>query len=256
MSTPYSHVSSVTDDGRIRLRDRDLVSEVIGHLSFTEAIHLAIRGETPSASEVQVLDAVLVALIDHGVTSSTLAARMTYRAAPEALQGAIAAGVLNSGGRVLGAMEGCARLLERWAPEVDPADVTEVAAQLVAVERSAGRRIPGLGHAMHEAGDLRADRLFEVARDAGHAGVHVDLLLAVVDAVEAQSGRALPINVTGAIGAVLVDLGYPAGLLRGFGILSRVPGLIAHLGEEMETGTGGRLIRHLQHGDVWSELDA
>jgi citrate synthase len=250
----YTKVSS-TEDGRIHLRGRDLVSEVIGHLGFTEAIHLAIRGELPTEEEVAVLDAVLVALIDHGVTSSTLAARMTYRAAPEALQGAIAAGVLNSGGRVLGAMEGCGRLLSAWLPQVDRHGLEPTAADLVRTERDAGRRIPGLGHALHERGDLRAERLFEVAEQVGRTGGHIALLRAVVEQVETQSGHALPVNVTGAIGAVLLDLGYPVGLLRGFGILSRVPGLIAHLGEEMETGKGARLVRHLQDGGTWPELD-
>ena len=249
----YTEVSSI-EDGRIRLRGQDLAEEVIGHLSFTQAIHLAIRGTLPDEGDVKVLDAVLVALIDHGVTSSTLAARMTYRAAPEALQGAMAAGVLNSGGRVLGAMEGCGRLLADWAERANTDGVESTADALVTAERDAGRRVPGLGHAQHEHGDIRADRLFEVAAEAGRDGVHIALLRGVVDAVEDQTGRALPVNVTGAIAAVLLDIGYPPELLRGFGILSRVPGLIAHLGEEMETGAGHKLVRHLQRGGVWDEL--
>lgn len=249
----YSDVSSVRD-GRIQLRDRDLIDEVIGHLSFTEGIHLAIRGDIPTPSQARVLDAVLVSLIDHGVTSSTLAARLTLSAAPEALQGAIAAGVLNSGGRVLGAMEGCGRLLSEWAAAAREEGVGPTAAKLVAEQRAAGRRIPGMGHAQHEEGDERAVRLFAVARAEGVADVHVELLAAIEQELESQTGRYLPINVTGGIAAVLLDLGFPVGILRGFGILSRVPGLIAHLGDELEHGTGRRLVRHLQKDGSWDVL--
>ena len=94
-----------------------------------------------------------------------------------------------------------------------------------------------------------------MARSHDLAGVHVALLQAVADEVAARRDAALPINVTGAIAAVACDLGYPPGLLRGLGILSRVPGLIAHLGEEMETGTARALVRHLQRGNTWDELD-
>ena len=250
----YSEVSSV-EDGRIRLRDRDLIDEVIGHLSFTEGIHFAILGVVPEPAQGRVLDAVLVSLIDHGVTSSTLAARMTISAAPEALQGAIAAGVLNSGGRVLGAMEGCGRILAEWSPAAEADGIDATAAALVAAQREAKRRIPGMGQAQHEEGDERARRLFEVARAEGVAGVHVELLSAVERELEVQGGRFLPINVTGGIAAILLDLGYPVGILRGFGILSRVPGLIAHLSDELEHGTGRRLIRHLQQDGAWDVLD-
>lgn len=249
----YSAISSI-EDGRIRLRGRDLTSEVMGHLDFTEAIHLVILGEPPTPPRKRVLDTALVALIDHGVTSSTLAARMTYRAAPEAFQGAVAAGVLNSGGRVLGSMEGCGRLLATWADEAVANGPQAAAEALVAKERAQGRRVPGLGHALHEEGDERAERLFEVARAEGVAGVHVELLQAVEAEVARASGRQLPVNVTGAIAAVLLDVGFPWQILRGFGILSRVPGLVAHLGEEAETATVQKLVRHLQHGAVWDEL--
>lgn len=249
----YSEVSAI-ENGRIKLRDKDLTSEVMGHLTFTEAVYLVITGKTPTSSARRVLDTVLVALIDHGVTSSTLVARMTYRAAPEAVQGAIAAGVLNSGGRVLGSMEGCGRLLAQWAPQALESGTEMAASSLVEAEKAAGRRVPGLGHGTHEAGDLRAARLFDVATEEGIAGIHVELLRAVESEVGRISGRSLPVNVTGAIAAVLLDLGMPWQILRGFGILSRVPGLVAHVAEEVETETVGRLVRHLQQGGAWGEL--
>ena len=248
----YSQVSSI-EDGRILLRGQDLASDVMGKYAFTEAIYLAIVGERPSESVRRVLDAVLIALIDHGVTSSTLVARMTYRAAPEAFQGAIAAGILNSGGWVLGSMEGCGRLLSEWVGRVEQEGLRETAEALVAAERNAGRRIPGLGHHLHEKGDIRADRLFEIARQADHPTLHADLLQAVAAEVARSDGKPLAINVTGAIAAVLLDLGIPWQILRGFGILSRVPGLIAHLGEELEDPKAPGLVRRLQEEGAWED---
>jgi citrate synthase len=250
----YSNVSSI-EEGRILLRGHDLAADVMGKYDFTEAIYLAIVGERPPESVRRVLDAVLVSLIDHGVTSSTLVARMTYRAAPEAFQGAIAAGVLNSGGRVLGSMEGCGRLLAEWVGGVAERGAQETAEALVAAERNAGRRIPGLGHNLHEKGDVRADRLFEIAGQTGHPTPHADLLQAVAAEVARAGGKPLTINVTGAVAAVLLDLGIPWQILRGFGILSRVPGLIAHLAEEIQGGKGARLVRRLQDDDAWTGLD-
>lgn len=249
----YSQVSSI-EQGRILLRGQDLASDVMGHYDFTEAIYLAITGERPSASVRRVLDALLVALIDHGVTSSTLVARMTYRAAPEAFQGALAAGVLNSGGRVLGSMEDCGRLLARWVERVQDDGLAGAARAVVAAERDAGRRIPGLGHGLHEDGDARADRLFAIARESGQPTAHADLLQAVAAEAARTASKPLPINVTGAFAAVLLDIGIPWQILRGFGILSRVPGLIAHLAEEIEDPVGERLVRQLQQDGAWDRL--
>jgi citrate synthase len=250
----YSQVSSI-EDGRILLRGQDLASDVMGRYDFTEAIYLAVVGERPTAPVRRVLDAVLVALIDHGVTSSTLVARMTYRAAPEAFQGAIAAGVLNSGGRVLGSMEDCGRLLARWVERVPEEGLEQTARAVVESERAGGRRIPGLGHGLHEEGDVRADRLFAIARETGRPTGHADLLQAVAAEAGRTASKPLPINVTGAFAAVLLDIGLPWQILRGFGILSRVPGLIAHLAEEIEDPKGGRLVRTLQRDGAWDDLD-
>lgn len=249
----YTKVSG-TEGGRIQLRGRDLATEVMGSLGFTDAIYLAIRGELPERPSCVVLDAVLVALIDHGVTSSTLATRMAYRAAPDALQAALAAGILNSGGRALGSMEGCGRLLAHWAPRVAGSGVASTAAALFRTEREAGRRLPGFGHHKHGSGDPRAGRLLEIADEQGRAGIHVQLIRSIEAEAADVAGRPLFINVTGAIAAVLLDLGFRWELLRGFGILSRVPGLIAHLGEEIESNTADRLIRYLQQDGVWDKV--
>lgn len=251
----YSQISSV-EGGRIRLRGCDLVDEVIGRLTFTEAIHLTLTGRYPDEAERRVLDAVLCALIDHGVTSSTLSARMTYRAAPESVQGAVAAGLLNAGGRVLGSMEGCGRLLAEWVPAGDdPEELASAARQAVAATRAAGKRVPGLGHNLHEAGDLRAQRLFDVAAEVGRRGRYVGLLEQMAAVVGGAAGKQIPINVTGAIAAVLLEIGTDPAILRGFGLMSRVVGLVAHVAEEQRTGRVGALVEMLQRGEVWDQLE-
>jgi citrate synthase len=246
----YSQISRL-EGPHVFVRDRELTSEFMGHLTFTQMIYLTLTGRDADADQARVLDAVLVSLVDHGVTGSSLAARMTYRSAPDALQAAVAAGLLNAGGRVLGSMEGCGRLLSEHAPGTnDPADVASAASQAVASYRSAGRRIPGLGHNLHEDGDLRATRLFDIAQEAGHRGRYVALLEQVARQAGEAAGKQLPINVTGAVAAVLLEIGIEWQMLRGFGLMSRVVGLVAHVAEERRTGTVDALIRRLQHEET------
>lgn len=247
----YSEISTV-EGSRIYVRGRDLVDDLMGKISFTEMIHLTITGEMPNAAEKRVLDAVLVALVDHGVTSSSLAARMTYRASPDAVQGAIAAGLLNAGGRVLGSMEGCGRVLSEWTPDSDDArEIADAAGRAIKDARANGSRIPGLGHNLHEDGDFRAVKLFEVAEEVGLRGRYVAMLEQLAAEASRLAGKQLPINVTGAIAAVLLEIGIDWRILRGFGLMSRVVGLVAHVGEEQRTGRVGSLVVALQHGDMW-----
>jgi citrate synthase len=246
----YSEISRL-DGPYIFVRDRELTNELMGHLSFTQMIYLTLTGRGADANQERVLDAVLVSLVDHGVTGSSLAARMTYRSAPDALQAAVAAGLLNAGGRVLGSMEGCGRLLAEHVPTTNEwADVMQAARVATASYRSAGKRIPGLGHNLHEEGDLRATRLFDIAEQAGHRGRYVALLEEVARQAGEASGKRLPINVTGAVAAVLLEIGIEWEVLRGFGLMSRVVGLVAHVAEERHTGTVDALIRRLQESET------
>jgi len=212
------------------IRGKSLCKELIGQRSFTEVIYFQILGRMPTSDQTALLDACLVALMEHGLTPSVLAARLTYSSAPEAVQGAVAAGLLGVGSRFVGSMEGCAALLARIvAADADG----EAEAKRIAVEHRAARTpLPGFGHPTHKPDDPRAQRLLELARSRKVAGRHVAAIETLSAAVDAVYGRHITINATGAIAAVLGDCGVPSEISRGFGLIARCAGLVGHLYEE------------------------
>ena len=233
-----------TDADHIWVAGRDLPSEVMGRLSLTELAYLLLVGRQPTASERRVVDTVLVSLADHGITPSSLATRLTYPGAPESIQGAIAAGLLGAGSVFLGPAGDTALLV---AEAVAAASLTndssderfaEVATQLVAARRANGERMPGLGHPIHRDHDPRTPRLYEIAAEEGQLGPHLRLLAAIAVAHEAATGKRLPVNGAGAAGAALVDVGISAAVVRGFVLIARTAGLVAHLAEEMRSPIG------------------
>ena len=152
----------------IIIRGRDLASELMGKVTFTELTFLLVQGREPSPGETALLDAVLVSLADHGLTPTALAARLTYTGAPESLQGAVAAGLLGSGTVFLGVVEDTAAFLEPVVAEAGGADAADD--RLAATARAAvearlaeGGRIPGLGHPVHKQVDPRTPRMYEIA---------------------------------------------------------------------------------------------
>lgn len=220
---------------RITLRGHDLVRELIGRVSFTEAALLAITGELPNPGAVRVADAVLVTFIDHGLQPSALVSRLTYGAAPDAIQGAIAAGLLGVGSQILGTMEQTARLLTQIAEETSSGtSESEAVARAIGAELDAGHLIPGFGHSLHRAGDPRAKALLEIAADQGIARDEVRLLHAIAGETGRRTGHALPLNAAGASAALLLGIGIPWWLQRGLSMISRSAGLVAHIREESE----------------------
>jgi citrate synthase len=219
----------------IWVRNIDLTADIMGKLTFSEVVFLLIQGRIPEPHERRLLDAVLVSLVEHGLTPSAMVARMNYSIAPESIQGAIASGLIGVGSQVLGSMEECGRLLERIDAAVSEGQTRPDAARAIADEyRRDRRRLPGIGHQIHTEGDPRAARLLVIAEECGLRGRHVESLEQLVGAAEASSGRRLPLNVTGAVAAVLLELGVPWRLHRGFALISRTAGLVAHIGEEMD----------------------
>ena len=234
-----SSAISASNADTILVRGRDLARELIGRVGFTEHFWLLLTGALPSAPQRRVLDATLVAIAEHGMVPSVQAARMTLAAAPEALQGAVAAGLLGCGSVVLGSAEGAGRFFAEIAARTPGAGGLEAAAtQRVQEYRSAGRAIPGYGHPLHRGYDPRARRLFEVAEEAGLAGRHVAIARAVETLLPQLTGKALAVNVSGAIPAVLLDAGYPLAALKGVPLLARTAGLVAHLLEEQTRPLG------------------
>ena len=223
----------------ILVRGRDLVRELVGGLSFTEHFWLLVTGAMPSAAQRRVLDATLVAIAEHGLVPSVQAARMTLAAAPEALQGAVAAGILGCGSVVFGSAESAGRFFEEIQTRAAKgADLEAAATAVVREHRAAKRPIPGYGHPLHRGGDPRAARLLEVAAEAGSAGRYVEIARLVERLIPTLLNRPLTLNVSGAIPAVLLDAGYPLLGLKGVPLLARTAGLIAHLVEEQQRAIG------------------
>ena len=225
-----SAVTSIAPN-EIRVRGYRL-EELMGRVSFGEAVYLVLRGELPGATVGSLMEAMLVASIDHGVTPpSTLSVRnAATTGAP--LNACIAAGALAVNRHHGGAVEDCMRLLARGAARVQAGESARAVAQaLMAEEKAAGRRLPGFGHRIHT-DDPRSHRLLALARQAGAAGPNVAVAEAIVAALVA-SGKPLPLNVDGAIAAVLADLGFAPELANGFFILARTAGWIAQVAEEL-----------------------
>jgi citrate synthase len=234
-----------SDADSITVMGRDLATELLGRVSFTELAFLFVRRRMPEPGEARLLDAVLVSLADHGLTPTVLAARLTYTGAPESLQGAVAAGLLGGGSVFLGVVEDTAVFLEQALAE--GIDATEAVRRRVAE----GRRVPGLGHPVHKVQDPRTPVLYAIAEEVGQLGPHLRLLREVAEAQRNSSGRALPINGAGVGGAALADLGFPPALLRGFALLARTAGLLGHLAEEMENPLGMELYREIDARAVY-----
>jgi citrate synthase len=220
---------------RIVVRGKDLPGEILGTLNLGDMAFFELTGRTPDAKESKIFNAMAVTLVEHGVTPSALAARLTYLGAPEAMQAAVAAGLCGLGSVFVGSMEGCAKLLsESLTGEADPA---LVAKKIV----SEHKRIPGLGHPLHKPIDPRTKRLFELARETGFYGRYCELIEAL------GKEKNLVVNATGAIGALACELGLDWRAVRGIGVMARAVGLVGHLLEES---------RQPMAETVWHQVEA
>lgn len=227
--TQTTAIGSHTNED-VFVRGRSVTRELAGHLGFTEMIVFQVLGRVPSRDETAMIDACLVTLMEHGMTPSALATRLVYSSAPEAMQAAVAAGLMGVGSLFVGTMEGAAALLERLLAA--EGGVEPEARAIAAEHRAARRPLPGFGHHMHKPDDPRSLRLFELARERGLHGAHCDALQALSAAVDETYGKHITVNATGAIAAVLGDCGVPASIMRGFAIITRCAGLVGHVHEE------------------------
>ncbi|HKU13279.1 MAG TPA: citryl-CoA lyase [Steroidobacteraceae bacterium] len=233
-----SSAISSSNETTILVRGRDLCGELIGRVTFTDHIWLLVTGQMPSDVQRRVLDATLVAIAEHGLVPSVQASRMTFAAAPEALQGAVAAGILGCGSVILGAAQNAGQLLHEVVTRAASGSSEAAAKELVQEYRAAQRSIPGYGHPLHKTSDPRVVRLFEVAAAIGCRGRHTEAAVAVERVLPGVTGKQLVMNVSVAIPAVLLDAGFPLDALRGVPILARTASLIAHLLEEQSKPIG------------------
>jgi citrate synthase len=227
MTEPTTSLCRATRDD-IVVRGRSLPRELIGKLTFTEMIYFELTGRDATPAQRAVLDACLVALMEHGLTPSAIATRLAYGSAPEAMQGAVAAGLLGVGSTFVGSTEACAELLARIVAAPDP---REEAMQIA----RAHRRVPGFGHPLHDPVDPRTVALLALARAHGLHGAHCDALAHLSAAIDELAGRAIVVNATAAVAALVADADLPIAILRGIALISRCAGLVGHVREEQLT---------------------
>lgn len=221
---------------RITVKGFDLCRDLLGKVSLGDMAFLELTDRLPSPAEAAVFNALAVTLVEHGITLSALAARLTFAGAPEAMQAAVAAGLAGLGSVFVGSMEDAARLLQEVLPDPKaPVDVDAVAAETVGRLVAAGESIPGIGHHFHKPVDPRAPRLFEIAAENGLSGPYVALMAAISRRAEVTLQKPLPVNATGAIAAVGSELGLSWTIMRGIGVMARAIGLVGHIREEMRS---------------------
>ncbi len=214
---------------RITVRGRDLPREILGHLNLGDMAYLELTGRVPNENQSRLFNALVVTLVEHGITPSALAARLTYLGAPEAMQAAVAAGLCGLGSVFVGSTEGVAKLLTE--------NITKTASQIVAENK----RLPGLGHPLHKDVDPRSVRLFEIGRETGYYGKFCRLM------EEIASTKKLVLNATGAIGALSCELGLDWRAVRGLGVMARAIGLVGHILEES---------RQPMAAEVWEKIES
>ena len=210
----------------------DLVNELMGEVDFGQMTFLALSGRLPGPSESRVINALLVTLVEHGLTPSTIAARLTHLGAPDGLQGAVAAGILGLGSVLVGSIGQASRMLGDLVDTTEPSDLEAAAAVVVATYLEDDKAIPGLGHMLHKPLDPRAERLFTIAEEEGLYGEHCRAMRLIRDAAQVATSRLLPVNATGAIAAVGLELGLGEVQCGGLGIIARSAGLVAHIADE------------------------
>ncbi|HEX4432964.1 MAG TPA: citryl-CoA lyase [Frankiaceae bacterium] len=233
-----------SDADSITLLGHDLAGELMGQISFGELAFWLVAGRRPTPGQSRVFEAVLVALADHGLTPSAIAARLTLTGAPESMQGALAAGLLGGGSRFLGVTEDAGRWLaealagHEGALPTGDAGWDALATVAVRRQREARKLLPGLGHPVHKVGDPRTPVIYRIAAESGTLGPHLELFAAVGRVHPAILGRTLVLNGAGVCGAALADLGFPVDTLRGLALLARTAGLLGHLAEEQRRPIG------------------
>lgn len=217
------------EPGSIRVKGYDII-ELMEKKTFAEVVFLLLKGELPDKAEAKMMEAMLVSSVDHGVTPPSSLATRVVASGGNPLNAAIAGGILTIGDSHGGAMEKCAKILQEWAAKGD--DMNEIADQLLAYIKSTKMRMPGFGHRLHRT-DPRTVKMFEIAKEHNFTGKHIELAKALESKLVTKSGKTLPINVDGAIGAVMSDMGFDYRIGKGFFIISRCAGLIAHAYEEL-----------------------
>ena len=230
---------SQVSDGEERVRGYEL-KEMIGHLTFGQTIWLVLKGDLPSEAQVKMLEAMLVSGVEHSIgTPSAMAARL-IASGGSPLNSAVAGGLLALGDYHGGAIEGAAKVFQEAVKN------GRSAAEVVAEMKNKGERVPGFGHRVLTM-DPRAEKLIALAKELNLAGPHVQLAEEILVDLNREGSKNLPLNIDGAMAAILSDMGFPWDMMKGIFIIARVPGLVAQVYEEMKGDAG---LRRLSEDDI------
>ncbi len=213
---------SVHKGDELYIRGRRL-TEVIETFSFTEAIFFLIKGTFPSGKETRMLDAMLCAMVEHGIAAPSTFVARTAISVGNTFNSALAAGILAIGEHHGGAIEKCAYYLS----------LDKSAENIVDEVLNKGEKLPGFGHKVYKNKDPRAEILFTKAKALGFSGTFVARALALEKELKRKTNKFLPINIDGAAAALILELGFDWRLGKAFFVLGRLPGLIAHAHEEL-----------------------
>ncbi|GBD93306.1 2-methylcitrate synthase [bacterium BMS3Abin05] len=224
------------------------VDELMGKISFSQAVYLILKGELPPKNVGKLLEAMLVSSIDHGATPPSTLAAITIASTGAPLNSALAGGILAISKWHGGAIEDCMKILREIDHLSDTQAITpeETADQLVRSYRDKRLKISGYGHRIHTR-DPRSQKLFQLAGELNISGKYVKLAGALEKAIEKSLGKKLPINVDGAIATLLCELDFPPALANAFFIMARVPGMVAHIYEEQTRHKPMRKIHPADH---------
>jgi len=223
------------EDGKIYVRGYEL-TELMRNCSFADVVLLMTTGKMPSLRERKLMEAILVSCCDQGPYPPSTNATRFVASCGVPLQAAVAAGMLAFGDYHGGAIENSAKLLQKEVALLGAKSIEEMASEIVREHKERKERIPGFGHAYFEI-DPRCKTLLELAKSSLSPHPHIDLLIALEGKLSSGGEKRLAVNINGAIGAAISDLGIDWRLGRGIFIISRSIGLVAHAVEEIKFGT-------------------
>ncbi len=236
------------------------IDELMGNVDFGQAVYLLFRGELPDARVGRLITAIIVSTIDHGPTAASVNGARLTASTGAPLNACVAAGVLNINRYHGGAIEDCANAILEITERASADSISLEAATSKVLDEYRTRkfRVAGFGHQLHTS-DPRTPRLFELAKQAGACGKFVETSRLIETELARQLGKPLPMNIDGAIAAVLLELGFEPELMNGFFMIARVPGLIAQAREEMTREKKLRKIdpdAHTYDGPTKRSIDA
>lgn len=209
------------------------LDELMGKVSYAQMVYLLFKGEMPSQNVGKMIETIFVSSVDHGTTPPSVLSALTVASTGAPLNAAVAAGILSISKFHGGAIEDCMRILQQGMEVVNTENKTmeEAAKQIISEYRSVKKRLSGFGHRVHT-NDPRTPKLFGIAQELGIAGDYVQLAQTFVAVLKESTGKHLPLNVDGAIAALLCEMDFDPVLANAFFMIARVPGLVAHIYEE------------------------